>query len=287
MNSNIQTNHELLTLPLDESVVSERSRVRLLGVPVDNVTLDEAVEIVCEQIERGEPTQVCFVNADCVNIAFRNRAYASALRQASLVFADGVGMKIAGDALGRPLRDNVNGTDLFPLLAEALAARRRGVYLLGGRPGVPEGVAEWLATHHPELRLCGAWHGYFSAAEEATVVREIATSGADLLLVAFGEPRQTLWIAEHLAELNVPVAMGVGGLFDFFSGRQLRAAEWQRRAGLEWLYRLYREPRRLWRRYLIGNAVFLARLARVWWHRRGRTPQHLAPQSVCPLGNSL
>jgi N-acetylglucosaminyldiphosphoundecaprenol N-acetyl-beta-D-mannosaminyltransferase len=219
---------------------------------------------------QGAPTQVAFVNADCVNIAFRNAAYANTLRHCELVFADGVGMKIAGRVLGRSLCDNVNGTDMFPQLAAEMARQGRGVYLLGGRPGVPEGVAEWLATHHPDVRICGVRHGYFSPAEEPHIEQEIAASGADLLLVAFGDPRQTLWVAERLPRLGVPVAMGVGGLFDFFSGRIPRAPRWMRRLGIEWLYRLYREPRRLAGRYLIGNVVFLARLARVAWHRRKR-----------------
>ena len=170
---------------------------------------------------------------------------------------------MAGKVLGRPVRDNVNGTDLFPRLAAALQGRGKRIYLLGGRPGVAEGVARWLAKNYPGVELAGWRHGYFSAEEEAKVLEDVRRSGADLVLVALGAPRQELWIRRHLPKLGAKVAMGVGGLLDFLSGRIPRAPRWIRKLGLEWCYRLYREPGRLWRRYLVGNVVFLVRLARM------------------------
>ncbi len=179
------------------------------------------------------------------------------------MFADGIGMRVAGEVLGRAIRDNVNGTDLFPLLAAALQGTGKRLYLLGGRPGVAEGVVRWLAKNYPGVKLVGWRHGYFSSEEEAKVIADIRHCRADLVLVAFGAPRQELWIRRHLPQLGAKVVIGVGGLLDFFSGRIPRAPRWIRRLGMEWCYRLCQEPQRLWRRYLVGNVVFLVRLVRV------------------------
>ncbi|HEX4132360.1 MAG TPA: WecB/TagA/CpsF family glycosyltransferase [Pirellulales bacterium] len=235
-------------------------RIEVLGLPIDDVTKDEAVRLIREHLEGDLPCQMCFVNADCVNVAARDDRYRFALQAVDFTFADGVGMSIAARALGRPLRDNVNGTDLFPLLCEELEETGVRVFLLGGYPGVSAAAAAWMQTHFPGVFLCG-WHdGYFDASEEATIVRKIANAKTDLLLVGFGEPRQTLWIQQHLRAINVKVAIGVGGLFDFYSGRVPRAPVWVRRLRAEWVYRLSQEPQRLWRRYLIGNFAFLWRL---------------------------
>jgi N-acetylglucosaminyldiphosphoundecaprenol N-acetyl-beta-D-mannosaminyltransferase len=238
-------------------------RISLFGIAIDNVTLDRAVDTIVQRVDEDAATQVSFVNADCVNIACRNPEYLEALRQSDLVFADGIGVRMAGKVLGQPVRDNVNGTDLFPLLAAALEKTGKRVFLLGGRPGVAAGVVDWLAKNYPGVKVAGFRHGYFSPDEEAEVVEEIRSSGADLVLVALGAPRQELWIARNLAKLGAKVVIGVGGLLDFFSGRIPRAPRWVRKLGMEWCHRLWQEPNRLWRRYLIGNVVFLARLALV------------------------
>ncbi len=238
-------------------------RIKLFDIEIDNVTLDQAVKVLVDRLEADAPTQVSFVNADCVNIACKSPEYLQALQQSDLVFADGIGVRLAGEVLGRPVRDNVNGTDLFPRLAAVMEGRGKRIYLLGGRPGVAEGVARWLAKNYPGVELAGWRDGYFSAEEEAEVIEEIRGCNADLVLVAFGAPRQELWIRRHLSRLGAKVVIGVGGLLDFYSGRIPRAPRWIRKVGLEWCYRLCREPKRLWRRYLVGNVVFLVRLARM------------------------
>jgi N-acetylglucosaminyldiphosphoundecaprenol N-acetyl-beta-D-mannosaminyltransferase len=237
-------------------------RITMFDIAIDNVTLGQAVEAILDRLEGDTATQVSFVNADCVNIACRSPEYLEALQQSDLVFADGIGVRVAGNLLGQPVRDNVNGTDLFPLLAAALEGTGKRIYLLGGRPGVAEGVARWLARNYPGVEVAGYRDGYFSAEEEGKVIEDIGNSGAELVLVAFGAPRQELWIRSCLPDLGAKVVIGVGGLLDFFSGRITRAPRWVRKLGMEWCYRLYQEPKRLWRRYLLGNIVFLARLAR-------------------------
>ena len=243
------------------SATTALPRIKLFDIEIDNVTLEQAVNEIVDRLDGEAPAQVSFVNADCVNIACRRPEYLEALQHSDLVFADGIGVRMAGEVLNQPVRDNVNGTDLFPLLAAALQYSGKRIYLLGGRPGVAEGVAKWLAKNFPGVELAGCRDGYFPAEEEAHVVEDIRTSGADLVLVAFGAPRQELWIRRNLSQLGAKVVMGVGGLLDFFSGRISRAPRWVRKLGMEWCYRLYQEPTRLWRRYLVGNVVFLVRLA--------------------------
>lgn len=246
------------------------SCITLLGVRVDNLDLAGTIDWI-EGSLRGDRTRhVSFVNADCLNVAWRDPEYREALSAADLVLPDGIGVKLAGRILGEAVRQNVNGTDLFPRLCARLEPGSRGIFLLGGKPGVAREAAAWIAGRHPGLRLLGAEHGYFTPEEEEGVVDRIRSSGADVLLVALGAPRQELWIHRHQARLGVKVAMGVGGLLDFYSGRIPRAPLWVREIGMEWLFRLYQEPRRLWRRYVIGNGLFLGRVfqEKVNGHRR-------------------
>lgn len=236
--------------------------IELFGIPLANLSMRDAVGRMATQLDAEGPRQVCFVNADCVNLAFRRGDYRRVLRSSWMNLADGIGMKIAGRALGGEIRENLCGTDLFLHLCEALAGSGKSIYLLGGKPGVAEDLRTWMEQRYPRTRVAGVRHGYFTAQEEPQVVADIAASGADVLLVAFGAPKQDLWVAEHLAATGVRLAMGVGGLFDYYSGRIPRAPVWIREIGMEWAFRLIQEPTRLWRRYLCGNVVFLARLAR-------------------------
>jgi N-acetylglucosaminyldiphosphoundecaprenol N-acetyl-beta-D-mannosaminyltransferase len=238
------------------------AEVVIQGLRIDNWSMAEAVADVVRSAGGESPTQYCFLNADCVNIAHRDAEYRGVLRAAPRVFADGIGLKLAGRWLGRDIRQNLCGTDLFPLLCEAIQHTPHGLFLLGARPGVAEAVARWVRERYPGAQVRGWRDGYFTAEEEPRVLGEIAGSGADILLVAFGAPRQDIWLARNLAASGCRVGMGVGGLFDFYSGRIPRAPQWMRELCLEWLYRLLREPGRLWRRYVVGNGAFLFRVAR-------------------------
>jgi N-acetylglucosaminyldiphosphoundecaprenol N-acetyl-beta-D-mannosaminyltransferase len=236
------------------------ARIDVLGVPIDNLTMEESVQYILEAATGKVARQLCFVNTDCVNQSLRDPSYGQHLRKADLVLADGIGIRLAGKITRREFRQNVNGTDLFPRLCSRMQDSNLGLYLLGARPGIAEAFAGWVNANYPGVRVKGYRDGYFDASQEATVLREIRESDAAILLVAFGSPRQDLWIGDHLPELGVRLAMGVGGLFDFYSGRIPRAPQWMRELSLEWIYRLYQEPRRMWRRYLVGNAVFLSRV---------------------------
>lgn len=242
----------------------------ILGVSIVNTTMDEAVSWLIARAGRDEPTSVAFVNPDCLNTAVGAPAYREALAHTTRVWPDGIGLHLACQMLGTPLKANVNGTDLFPHLCEAAAAGGRSLYLLGGKPGVAEAAARAMTARYPALRIAGTGHGYMDAIGERDAIAAINASGADMLLVGFGAPRQELWLQAHADALRVPVRMGVGGLFDYYSGRIPRAPQWMREAGLEWIWRLRQEPGRLWRRYVLGNPLFLYR---VWRQSRVRTEE--------------
>ena len=245
-----------------EGVAAAPDHVELLGITVNNLTMDEAVEDLVAKAKGSVPSQVCFVNADCANIAWDNNEYRRVLSNSALVLADGIGMKLAGRMLNRNIRQNVNGTDLLPRLCKLLEKEALGIYLLGGKSGVAADVERWMRSQFPELPVRGYHHGYFSPEELPEVIADIKASRAEVLLVAFGVPKQDQWIEEHLGETGALLAMGVGGLFDFYSGRIPRAPAWIREVGMEWFYRFWQEPRRMWRRYFVGNAVFLTRVVR-------------------------
>ncbi len=235
------------------------------GVTIRNTTMSEAIDWIVRQARSGKAAPVAFVNPDCLNKARTDDRYRQVLAQAKRVLPDGIGIQIACRMKGIKLAANLNGTDLFPRLCERAAKEGLSLYLLGARQGIADKVAETMTVRFPGLKIAGTHHGFFDEADEPSILRDINRSKADILLVAMGAPRQELWLARHAASLEPPVRMGVGGLFDFYSGRIRRAPEWMRETGLEWVWRMLMEPGRMWRRYVIGNPVFLAH---VWLEAR-------------------
>ncbi len=233
----------------------------VLDFALTDASQGEAVDWIIDRAQRGVRTRVGFLNAHCANVARADWRYRLALKTCDAVFPDGAGVDLAARLDGVSLSANLNGTDLFDPLCEAMAKAGLSLYLLGGRPGVARRAAEQARTTHPNLIIAGCRSGFFAPNAEAAVVDAINASGADVVMVALGVPDQDVWLARIAPRLSAPVSLGVGGLFDFVSGRIPRAPEWMREAGLEWVYRLWREPRRLWRRYVLGNAGFLAHLA--------------------------
>ncbi len=235
---------------------------RILGVRIDNHTVESALELIERSVRERVRTRLAFVNPDCLNKAHGLKPYRAALNSMDAVFADGSGLQFAGKLLGVHVRANVNGTDLFPLLCHVCARSGQSLFLLGAGEGIAERTAETMRARHPDLRIVGTHHGFFSSEEEPALLETIEASGADILLVAFGAPRQELWIETHHRTLSLPVMIGVGGLFDFYSGRISRSPSWLRELGLEWTWRLLQEPARMWRRYIIGNPLFVWRVMR-------------------------
>ena len=233
------------------------ARVNVAGVEVDNLSQDEAVVAIAQMIEAGGPHYLCVINAAKAVAASRDARLRATLAQAALVTADGMSVVWAARWLGKPLKERVTGIDLFARLVKEAAARRWSVYFFGAEAESVRGVVERFKREHADLRVAGWRDGYFEPSQSKAIADGIRRSKADLLFVAMGSPAQEYWIAEHLEGTGARFAMGVGGSFDHLSGRRQRAPRWMQRRGLEWLYRLLREPRRLWRRYLLGNVQFI------------------------------
>lgn len=234
----------------------------ILYIPVRNFTMNEAIEKILELMLGSQASQICFINADCANIAWTDSEYMKILQGSRFNFADGIGLKIAGRITEHQIKQNVNGTDLFPRLVKEMSESDLSVYFLGATAEVNESLRQKIGAAFPGLRIAGGHHGFFQPADEKAIIAEINRIQPDLLLVAFGAPRQEKWINRNLPHLNVKVAMGVGGLFDFYSGRIQRAPVWMREIGMEWFYRFLQEPQRMWKRYFVGNALFLYRVIR-------------------------
>jgi len=233
--------------------------IQLFGLAIRNETLDEAVERIARSAKSGVRQIVFFINAHCVNVASNHSEYLSTIPRADQIYADGIGMKIAARLCGTPLADNVNGTDLFPKLCEQAEQEGVALALLGAQPGIAACCAEKMQALFPRLNIPFIQDGYFKPEEESSLIDRINRSGARILLVAFGVPGQELWIARNSDRIQTPVILAVGGLFDFYSGRRRRAPWLLRKLGLEWCVRLAQEPARLFKRYVLGNPVFLGR----------------------------
>jgi N-acetylglucosaminyldiphosphoundecaprenol N-acetyl-beta-D-mannosaminyltransferase len=202
------------------------------------------------------------VNAAKVVAATHDKRLFGVLTEADLVTADGMSIVWASRFLGQPLKERVTGIDLFERLIGHAARLGLAVYLLGASESSVGDVVARFKKEYPELRVAGCRNGYFDESESAAIAEEIKQSRADMLFVAMGSPAQEFWISNNFKRTGARFAMGVGGSFDHLSGRARRAPRWMQRAGLEWLYRLVREPRRLWRRYLVGNSLFIWLIAK-------------------------
>lgn len=234
-------------------------RVGLFGLGLENTSLTAAARDLVAAAKDGRRTRVVFANAYVINTMHADAAYRATVASADRVYADGSGLAIAARIAGRPLIDNVNGTDMFPLICQETIRAGLKIFLLGGKPGIAKRAAANLASFGLGEAIAGVYHGYFvhGSREEDEVIQRINASGADIVLVGFGVPVQDTWVKRNAARIKAPVIAGVGGLFDFFAGEVARSPKAMRSLGCEWVWRLMMEPRRMARRYLIGNATFL------------------------------
>jgi N-acetylglucosaminyldiphosphoundecaprenol N-acetyl-beta-D-mannosaminyltransferase len=238
-----------------------RNRIALLGVGIDNLSMDAVVEIIDALIEEGGCHQVATAKVDFLTKAFDDAELLDILNSCELVLPDGMPLVWASRILGAPLKERVAGADLVPHLLELSARKKRRIFLLGATEENSSAAAQRIQKEYPDAILCGRYSPPFTqsdAMEDERTLQLIAEAKPDILLVAFGNPKQEKWIAKHRDRLNVPVCIGVGATIDFLSGRQSRAPQWMQQSGLEWIYRMVSEPRRLALRYL-NNALFLLR----------------------------
>ena len=235
----------------------------LLDIPIVNVTKERALQIIWESMKSKTPQEIHFVNAHCINVATKNTTYLTVLQHSNAVFPDGTGIRKAGNTLNHPIVDNVNGTDLFPLLCKKCKETGKKIFLLGGKPFVAQKSARWANDFVQGDIIAGYHDGYFTKEQTPEVIDEINDSHADILLVGMGVPMQELWLNEHLNTIKIKVVIGVGGLFDYYSGTIPRSPLWMRKLGIEWVWRLMMEPKRMWKRYIIGNITFLWRIEKI------------------------
>jgi N-acetylglucosaminyldiphosphoundecaprenol N-acetyl-beta-D-mannosaminyltransferase len=240
------------------------ARFAVLGVDILHATRQQAIGLVEEAIARrdGRAASVFFVNAHALNLAAADPAYRQTLNAADFILADGTGVRWAARLQGIRGLENLNGTDFVPALHAATASRGYSYYLLGADARTITRAADYARRTFPGWTQVGHHHGYLlDEAVEQSVIEQISAARPDLLLVGMGNPTQEYWIHRHGPRLNVGVCMGVGGLFDFWAANVSRAPLWLRRLGHEWLWRLAQQPSHKLRRYLIGNPLFLARVA--------------------------
>ena len=238
-------------------------RYAILNTYVNALSMDETVDYVKRVIERRTPpVQHVVINALKVNLMEKDPELRGIVNACPLINADGASILWAAKKLGLPVTQRVTGIDLFLRLVEEAAQNGYKIYLFGAKPEVVAKVQAIFKAQYPTLQIVGARNGYFKPEDEPQIVADMAASGADMMFVAFSSPKKEYWVHQYLEKLNIPFVMGVGGSFDVVAGVTKRAPELWQRLGLEWLYRFIQEPRRLFKRYIVGNVTFIRHVRR-------------------------
>ena len=237
-------------------------RVNILGVDVDAVTMAEAVDVVRRAMDTRAGIMVATANAEMLMRATHDEELRRILNASALVVPDGAGTVWAARHLGHAMPERVAGYDLAQELLRCAPAEGRRVYFFGSAPGVAEKAKAKAEQLYPGIEIVGVRNGFFSPADNAAIIAEIRAARPDLLLVALGVPKQEKWIAAHLAELDVPVAIGVGGTLDVMAGVMKRAPHWMQKAKLEWLFRGLMQPKRAGRLLALPKFVLKVHASR-------------------------
>jgi N-acetylglucosaminyldiphosphoundecaprenol N-acetyl-beta-D-mannosaminyltransferase len=245
---------ELMALP--------RAASSIFDIPIDMGQPDELLRTVCAWAGEGRTRRVMYVNAHVVNQSRVTPGLSESLRRSDLVYCDGYGVRLAARALGSPVPYRMTGADWIWGLAAMCELSGQSLYLLGSEPPIAREAADRLRGWYPQLRVAGAHHGFFAvdSPHNERVLEDIREHQPQIVLVGMGSPKQELWVDRYADELGGAVVWTVGALFDYVSGHIPRAPRWLADNGLEWIFRLAIEPRRMWRRYLIGNPMFLSRV---------------------------
>ena len=238
-------------------------RIEVLGTGFDNLTMEEALEKAGTLMEEHRGAYVVTPNPEIVMLCREDVDMAAAVDCADLVIADGVGVIYGAKILGTPLKEKLPGIDFTAALMERMAGKGQSVFLFGAKPGVAEMAAENLQTRFPGLRIAGTNDGYFT--DDGPIVEKINAAKPDLMLVCLGAPKQEKWMKAHAGQLDVGLMVGAGGSLDVYAGTVERAPEKWQKAGLEWLYRLLKEPKRLGRMMKLPKFLILI----IWKRIRG------------------
>ena len=240
-------------------------QIDLLNVRVDRVDFSAVMGQIRQAIQLRQPRQLVTVNVDFIKLAKADSNFRRLINTSDISVADGMPLLWAARLIGAPLPERITGTDLVLGCAQIAAEEGHRLFLLGAAPGVAEQAGAELQRRFPGLTICGSYappFGNWAEDEDRRIIQRVQAARPDVLFVAFGAPRQDVWIREHMAELNVPICAGIGGALNFLAGKIRRAPQWMQDFGLEWLYRVAQEPGRLWKRYLLEDLpIFLQLLA--------------------------
>jgi N-acetylglucosaminyldiphosphoundecaprenol N-acetyl-beta-D-mannosaminyltransferase len=227
-----------------------------------NQTLTNLLQIIEKLVLYKKKSKIMYLNIHVVNEAFKNKRLKEILNSADILYCDGEGVRIGAEIFGKHIPHRMTGADWIYDLCNMCEKKGLSLFIVGARPGVTETGIHVLKTRFPKLKIAGYHHGYFNkyGTENDAVINTINKSKVDILLVGFGTPLQETWMDENFKSLNVPVIWAMGAVMDYVSGTVRRAPAWIHKNGMEWLFRLYLEPGRMWKRYFIGNAVFFYRI---------------------------
>lgn len=223
---------------------------------MDALTMDETVTLIIERIKSGTFTQHVVVNAAKLVNMQKDQVLAKSVTECDIINIDGMGVVWGARFLGHDIPERVAGVDLFLELNSAAEKEALSVFYLGAKEAVVTKTADVMQDKHPNLKIAGFHHGYFWD-DEKSLVQKVKESGANLLFVAITSPKKENFINKWRDQLGVNFVMGVGGTFDVVAGKVNRAPKWMQKYGLEWLYRVIQEPRRMWKRYLVTNTQFI------------------------------
>ncbi|GAB6150672.1 WecB/TagA/CpsF family glycosyltransferase [Clostridium novyi] len=234
-----------------------RKRISILGTYVNALTMKETIEEIEKVIRKRECIQHVVVNAAKINILQKNNKLKNIINKCPLINADGQSVVWASKFLKKGLPERVTGIDLFQKLVEISSEKEYKLYFFGATQEVVEKVVNIYMKLYPNINIVGYRNGYFGEEESLKIAEVIRDSKPDILFVGFSSPKKEYWINEYKSIMNVPFSMGVGGSFDIIAGKTKRAPKWMQKYGLEWFYRFIQEPRRMWKRYIIGNLKFI------------------------------
>lgn len=233
------------------------NRYRILNTYVNALPMEETLNLIEKIIKERTPTQHVVINASKVNLMEKDAKLREIVNACPLINADGASIIWAAKQLGVPVQERVTGIDLFLKLIERSNDKGYKIYLFGAKEEVVRKVKDIFLEKYKNLQIVGYRNGYFAESDEDEIVKNITETGADIMFVAFSSPTKEYWVNKYLQRLSIPFVMGVGGSFDVVAGVTNRAPLWMQNHGLEWFYRFIQEPKRMWKRYIVGNAKFI------------------------------
>ena len=235
-----------------------KNRYPIMNTFVNAVSMDESIDYVERIIKERIPTQHVVINALKINLMEADSKLAEIVNACPLINADGASVVWAAKRLGIPLKERVTGCDMFQNLVRVAAEKGYKIFLFGAKEEVVTKVKSIYEKQYPGIQIVGYRNGYFTEKDEPEIVKQMHDSGADMMFVAFSSPKKEYWVNKYLNEIGIPFVMGVGGSFDIVAGVTERAPKWFQEHDLEWFYRFIQEPKRMWKRYIIGNTKFVA-----------------------------